>query len=53
MQNSEAYEIEVEVVQDFSNLSRDILDVLNVVQKDESYNESVRQKVLILKTLEK
>lgn len=44
MQEQAAFELKVEIVQDYSDLEKDIFDVLKVVERNESY-ESVRQKV--------
>lgn len=47
MQKDTAYELQVEIIKDFSDVRKDIQDVFNVIDRGENYLETV-QKVRIL-----
>lgn len=46
MQNDTAYELEVEIIKDYTDVRKDIQDVVNIIERDDNYEKTV-QKVKI------
>lgn len=45
MQNDTAYELEVDIIKDYTGVRKDIQDVINVIERDDNYEEMI-QKVI-------
>lgn len=43
MQNDIAYELQVEIVKDYSDVRKDIQDVVNTIERDDSYEKTVQK----------
>lgn len=43
MQRDTAYELQVEIVKDYAEVKNDILDVLNVIERNDNYQETVKK----------
>lgn len=43
MQNDSAYELEVDIIKDYTDVRKDIQDVVSVIERDDNYEETIQK----------